>query len=342
MVFENPSAFWFIIAVPFLLYGIGYFGWKARREIAGIFHLDLRNLRKKHIEKYLTVTPLLVFCVAGFALPKFPFPSPGTVHRTGEVLFLVDVSGSMEAQKNPEQPNRVERAKSILLQVVDRMDGLGEVRISLYGFTSIARSHVPFVGPEDYPYLRESIKTVLDIYSTPGHGTSLGRPVLNVIEKFSKETPTKLIVLLSDGEIFIGAQPGVHEVERAWLDEAVAKVTENGIRVVTVGVGEREGAKIPMENSKGTPIGDYVKLQGTEYVSYLEEESLRELASRTGGEYFSEQSQEELVTFIAQNLSPTSATAIPEETLEYRSVAHWFILAAMPFWILVARRYFLK
>src|SRR5665648_534465 len=118
------------------------------------------------------------------------------------------------------------------------MDALGEVKISLHGFTSIARSLTPFVGQEDYAYLRESIREVLGIYSTPGQGTSLGRSILNVIEKFSKNEEEKLIVLFSDGEIFIGEAPGINEVERGWIDEAVRQANQNGIQIVTVGIGE--------------------------------------------------------------------------------------------------------
>ncbi len=342
MVFENPGVLWFVLVVPFLLFGIGYLGWKPKREIAEIFHLDLQCLRRKQVEKYLTAGPLLILCMVGFGLPMLPFPTTGVVQRSGEVLLLVDVSGSMGARKDPEQPDRLGRVKPMLNQIVDRMEELREVRLSLYGFTSIARSHVPFVGPEDYPYLRESIKNVLDIYSTPGHGSSLGQPVLNIISKFSKEAQAKMIVLFSDGEIFIGSEPGMHAVERAWLDEAITKATENGIQVITVGVGERQGEKIPMNNSTGNEIGDFVKLQGADYISYLREESLIELATRTGGKYFPEQEQENLVKYIEENLSSTSSAGIPEETVENRSVAQWFILAALPLWILAARFYLLK
>lgn len=339
MIFGNPKALWFLIALPFLLGGIGYLGWAHKQEIAMLFVLDLQRLKKEQLTRYfLAGVPLLLF-VAGLAGPELRLPSADVVRKTGEVLLLVDVSGSMGARTDLNQLNRLERVKPILNTIIDQMEKMSQVRLSLYGFTGIARSLVPFVGSEDYPYLKEANKNVLDIYSIPGHGTSLGQSILNVLGKFSNGTQAKLIVLFSDGEIFIGSEPGMHEVERDWIEEAVAQANKNGIHVITVGVGETEGAKIPLINSKGNPAGDYVQLKGADYISFLKEDTLIELANRTGGEYFKEGNQKELLAYIEKGLSPVSSEASVEDTVDYRPIAHWCILIAMPFWIILARRY---
>ena len=342
MKFANPNALWLLIILPLLLFCIGYYGWVIKKEIIDFFQLNLLHRRREQINKYLLIGLLFILFVVGFAIPMLPIPSNANIQKTGEVLFLVDVSGSMGAQEDPDQTNRLDRIKTILLNIVDQMEQMRDVKVSLYGFTDIARSHVPFIGREDFPYLRESIKNVLNVYSIPGHGTSLGQPILNVVNKFSKKTTSRLILLFSDGEIFIGAEPGMHEVERAWLDEAITKSTENNIKVITIGIGELEGAKIPIENSRGNLIGDYAKFQGADYFSYLQEETLIELAARTGGKYFPENNEKELMEFIEKNLSSISSETISEESVDYQSVAHWIILIAVPLWIIVVRRYLLK
>lgn len=342
MIFENPNALWLLLILPFLLFGLGLLGWMAKREIAEVFQLNLRRLKRSQVEKYIIAGVLMALLIGALALPKLPFSSLRAPKRTGEITLLVDDSASMGAQKDLDAPNRLERAKSILYEIIDSMEGLGEVKISLHGFTSIARSHVPFVGKEDYLYLKESVKKVLDINSTPGSGSSLGRSILNVQGKFSQEKKVKLIILFSDGEAFIGLTRGIHQIERDFIEEAIKKAREQGIKVITVGIGEREGARIPLYGIKGEFTGEYAKLQGVDYVSYLEEKGLKEIASRTGGEYFSEKNREELIEFIEKNLILATTEEVIEEVKEYRSIAHWFLLGSLPIWALFARRYLLK
>ncbi len=342
MIFENPSALWLLLALPPLLFGLGLWGWRAKKEIAVMFPLDLRRLRRKQTEKYIIAGVLMALLIVALALPKVAFSSFAAPEKTGEIALLVDVSASMAAQKDLDSPSRLERVKPILYEIIDRMEELGQAKISLHGFTNIARSHVPFVGKEDYPYLKESIKKVLDINSTPGKGTSLGQPILNVAGKFSIGQQTELIMLFSDGEPFVGGASGMTEYERAFIEQAVKRATEERIKVITVGVGEREGAKIPIRNPSGEFTGDYAKLQEGDFISYLEEEGLKEIASGTGGKYFFEENLEGLTEFIKENLGSVNAEEVTKEVKVYRSIAHWFVLAALPLWVVFARRHLLN
>lgn len=342
MIFENPSALWLLLALPPLLFGLGLWGWKAKKEIAVMFSLGLRRLRRKQVEKYIIAGVLMALLIVALALPRVAFTASATPKKSGEIALLVDVSASMAAQKDLDTPSRLERVKPILYEIIDSMEELGDVKISLHGFGDIARSLVPFVGKEDYPYLKGSIKKLLDINSTPGEGTSLGQPILNVAGKFSPDEKVKIIILFSDGEAFIGWTRGIHETERGWIEEALKKAREEGIKVITVGVGELEGAKIPLYDEYGEFTGDYDKLRGVDYISYLEEEGLKEIASRTEGDYFFEKNREGLIEFIEENLTLATTEGIPEEVKGYRYIAHWFLLGALPIWVIFARNYLLK
>jgi len=341
MIFENPGALWLLLALPPLLLGLGLWGWKAKKEIAVMFSLDIRRLRRKQVEKHLIAGVLMALLILALALPKIGFTASATPQKTGEIALLVDVSASMAAQNDLDSPNRIERAKPILYEIIDSMEELGEVRISLHGFLDIARSLVPFVGKEDYPYLKGSIKKVLDINCTPGEGTSLGQPIGNVAGKFSPDEKVKVIILLSDGEAFMGWTRGIQETERGWIEEALEKAIKEGIKVITVGVGDPEGAKIPLYDVHGEFTGDYAKLRGVDYISYLEEDGLREIASRTGGRYFFEKDRDGLIEFIEENLTSAGTEAVAAEVKGYRYIAHWFVLAALPLWVVFARNYLL-
>jgi Ca-activated chloride channel homolog len=340
MIFENPRAFLLLLVLPFLLFGLGFSGWKAKKGLAEFFRLDLQPLRRGQITKYGTAGLLMLFLVGALALPKIPLSSSMTPRKTGEILLLVDVSASMAAQQNERSLNRLARVKPVLYELIDKMDQLGEVKLSLCMFTSIARSLAPFVDREDYPYIKESIRRVLAIHSTPGEGSIFGRSLLNVLGKFSKDQGVKLIVLFSDGEAFIGLSRGIHDVERNFLKEAIAKATKDGIKVITVGIGEREGAKIPLYDN-GKFSGEYAKLQGADYVSNLEEEILRQIASQTGGRYFFEKDRKGLIQFIEQNLAVATSKEVVSQLKVYRPVAYWFILASLPLWVFFVRRYLL-
>jgi Ca-activated chloride channel family protein len=342
MRFENPGALWVLPALALLFMGLGLWGWRAKKELAEAFQLDLRRLKRRQVEKYATGGAAMALLVGALALPQLPTSSPRAPKAAGEIALLVDVTRSMAAQQASDSPNRIERAKPILYEIVDRMEELGEVSISLHGCTNRARSLVPFVDKEDYPYLKVTIDKVLDIFGAPGEGSSLGRSLSDVADKFSPGAKAKLIVLLSDGEGFIGVTRGMHEAEQGWLDEALNKARDLGIKVITIGIGERDGAKIPLHDVEGEFTGEYAKLQGVDYISYLEEDSLREIASQTGGRYFFERDRDGLIEFVEQNLASAGTQEVTAEVRGYRYIAHWFVLAALPLWVVFARNYLLK
>jgi uncharacterized protein YegL len=340
MSFEYPGALWLLLILPCLLLVLGLWGWLVRRDIAGTFQLDLHCLTRRHLEKYVLIVVLVVLLVGAVASPRLSHFSVAKARRSGEIVLLVDVSPSMAAKPDLETPTRLERVQAILYELIDQMAELRDVRLSLHAFTSIARSHVPFVGEEDYAYLRESIGKVLAISSIPGQGTSLGRPIQQVLDKFSENGNAKLIVLFSDGEPFIGLTRGMYDLEREWIEQAVDKALQKDVQVITVGVGEPGGAKIPISDSEGNFTQEYAKLRGADYVTYLDEGLLADIAARTGGRYFYESDRRALATFIEQSLSPGGGGAV-EQVEDYRYVGHWLLLAALPVWLLLARRHLL-
>ncbi len=345
MIFDNAGALGLLVILPPLLFGLGLWGWRAKQEVAVTFPLVLWRLRRKQVEKFILAGVLMALLVVALALPKVATSVVAAPEKTGEVVLLVDVSDSMAAKKHVSSPNRLERIRPMLYEIIDSLELLGQVKISLHGFTNTARSHVPFVGIEDYPYLRESIGAVLDINSTPGEGSSLGQPILDVAGKFSEGEPNKLLILFGDGEPFAGLTRGMTDYEGLLIDKAVETAGKQGIRVITVGVGEREGAKIPVFSSEGQFTGEYAKLLNVDrttyrdYISYLEEDGLKKIAAGTNGRYFSEEDRGELINYIGENLGPAAEEAAAKEVKVYRSIAHWFVLAALPVWIVLVRRH---
>jgi hypothetical protein len=206
----------------------------------------------------------------------------------------------------------------------------------------MARSHVPLVDVHDYPYLKASIDKVLDVNSAPGPGTGFGRPILDVIPKFTEDSTARLIVMFSDGEPFVGVSRGLQGVERDYLEQATAAANAAGVRVITVGVGEKGGAKTPLFTAEGEFAGEYASLHNSDLTFYLEEDVLREVAERTGGRYFTEDNRRALLAYIEGSLAPATGASVADDSWEYRSISNWLVLAALPVWVFVARRYILN
>ncbi|MFZ7130966.1 MAG: vWA domain-containing protein [Eubacteriales bacterium] len=309
-------------------------------------------MKRKQIEKYILIGVIMALLIISLSNPKISYYSSPTLQRTGEVMLLIDVSGSMAARENIDSPSRLERIKPILYDMIDNIGELVQVKISLYGFTEITRSLVPFVETDDYQYLKESIDKVLDIYATPGSGSSLGKSLQNAIPRFSEDAQSKLIILISDGEAYINDTRGMTYHERLYIDEAIEQAIEEDITIITVGVGEKAGAKIPLFNSDGEFTGEYSKLQkeakgkiytsANDYVTYLEEEGLKEIANETGGEYFFENSLDGLNDLIAENLTAVNDMGFHREVINYFPINNWFSLATIPIWILFVKRHILE
>lgn len=341
MIFENPNLLWLLPALPLLLFGLGFWGWRKKKEAAALFPTISRNLLRKQVEKYIMAGVLIALLVVTLALPKISYTAAAPAEMSGEIILLVDVSGSMAVQQEVGSPTRLDRVKLVLMEIIRSMEELGQVKISLCGFTDIARSHVPLVGKEDYPYLKESIKKVLDIYSTPGGSTSLGQPITNIAGKFSEDAESKTIIMLSDGEPFYWGVARVTDAERETIEEAVSTAVEEDIRVITIGFGEREGAKIPLYDDEGNFTGNYAqKEKGVDFIFSLQEDILKEIAFRTGGEFYYEEDLDGLVELIEENLNIVEAGEIVEEEV-YHYVADWFLLASLPVWVIFARRHIL-
>ncbi len=341
MYLENPQALWMIpLSVLFLL-ALNLWGWRARKEIARLFRVDLGRLQGKQTRKYVAAVFLMALLACALASPRLPFSVAPTPRKTGEVALLVDVSTSMAARKDPNAPSTLDRVKPILKVIVNHMQELGGVRMALYGFTNMARSHVPFIGIQDYPYLIASIDKVLDINSTPGSGSGFGQPILNVLAKFSKNAKIKLILLFSDGEPFVGVSRGMQGTERSLIEQAIMRARLEGVKVITIGVGEPGGAKIPIYQPNGVFTGEYAKLHGADLYFYLRKEGLKEIASRTGGRYYEESDRRGLIGFVKENLDLAPLEMVAEKPTEYRSIAHWLVLTCLPVWAIIARRFLL-
>ncbi|MFO7871593.1 MAG: VWA domain-containing protein, partial [Kiritimatiellia bacterium] len=186
------------------------------------------------------------------------------VYRKGrDVAVVLDVSRSMLAED--VAPNRLRRAKTAVLDLLDEMDG---GRVGIVAFRKRAVLLCPMTT--DYSFARHALETA-GLHSAPPGPTDLGEGIRYALDMFRESANRHLaIIVISDGED-LSAQ-AVSSAEEA---------AERNIPVFTVGIGTAEGARIPVSAESGA----YLIHEGSAVVTKLQPATFLEVQKITGGSY---------------------------------------------------------
>ena len=177
----------------------------------------------------LIISALIALVFAGMD-PRWGVRYEEIQRRGMDVFFVVDVSRSMLAED--AGPNRLERAKQA---IADAVDELGGDRAGIISFAGDSQSESPLTL--NYRSLKLALDEV-DARNSSRGGSMLGDAIRLAASSFTnEEAGGKAIVILSDGE----------DQQSMPVEMAEAALTEQGIRVYTVGIGDDlQGARIPV------------------------------------------------------------------------------------------------
>ena len=163
----------------------------------------------------------------GLAGPQWGHIKRSISPRGIDILIAVDLSKSMLARDI--EPNRLERVKSTLSNLLDRVKG---DRLGLISFYDSSSLQCPLTL--DHQAFIKSLYD-LEIELIPGEGgTNLALPIQEAVRSFSKDDTDKFLILISDGEDLEGE--GLKQAKLAG---------EQGVRIYTIGIGSPDGAFIP-------------------------------------------------------------------------------------------------
>ena len=177
-----------------------------------------------------------------------------------EIIFLVDLSPSMNVSDTEGEETRLQTAKEIMTNTLPLLNGR---LVSIYGFASKLQLLCP--PTLDYIYARLIINS-LHIDEKDSGGTRI-EPVVQALneETLSKdEVDSYSVVLLSDGE-----DTGEREKNPTFIFK------NQHVRFFSIGLGSIEGKTVPNVLSNGQPV-----------ISRLRPEILEKLATQTNGNYF--------------------------------------------------------
>ena len=255
----------------------------ALAPVAGVYFAVLAARRAKALAKLSTSAPpgarsaswQIPLMSIGLSLVMFAAARPqwgkaAYIHSAGSrnVVVAIDVSRSMLAAD--VRPNRLERAKA---DVADLIDSLAGDRCAIVAFRRTGVALCPLTT--DRGFLRSALES-LSPDSAPRGETDIGsaiRESLKIISQSDgaggeKANHSAIIVISDGGDL---REEGV---------KAARQAKERGVPVFTVGIGDpRRGATIPDDN--GAPM----KFNGANVTVKLEEESLKEIAKASGGRY---------------------------------------------------------
>jgi Ca-activated chloride channel family protein len=316
--FQYDGLLWLFTAIAvFILLFFFLLKWK-KKTIKKIGDRKLVLLLIKNFSPRLFTTRFVLFSTA-FALGIIAVANlrkPGSadnIPRKGiDVVIALDVSRSMLA--TDLSPNRLERAKQMILKLMDLMPN---DRIGLVLFAGKAYMQMPLTVDHGAAAIFVSSASPDAITA---QGTVFSEALQMSARAFNtKEGRFKSVVLISDGED--------HDEETLkTLDDLV----QQGVMVCTVGIGSPEGSQIP-----DSATNDYKRdAMGNIVISKLNEDELRQIAGKTNGVYVHFESSEQTINELMKQFSQVEKkTFIDVSLLNYKSYYTWF--AGMMFLLLV-------
>jgi len=186
-----------------------------------------------------------------------------------DLLIALDISRSMLAQD--EKPNRLEFAKEKIKKL---LYNLSCERVGLILFSGATILQCPLTT--DYAAFFMFLDQI-DAETISSGTTALDQAIRQAIAVYDtmSNKKTKLVCLFTDGEDFSNNLAGIKE-----------KAAQQGLSIVTFGVGSEHGAPIPILDQQGKQVGFEKAPDGSVIMSKLNEGILKNLSKQTGGQYF--------------------------------------------------------
>ena len=237
--------------------------------------------------------------------------------RTGDVLFLVDVSRSMEARHSCGDMTFLDRAKGIMRDV---FSGVPEARFGIFAFDRFAFPITHLT--RDIAYLNEVVDQGMKIGLTfEATRTELGN-ALSVIAQKKTRLPqiygnVSKLILLSDGHI-----GGDYTRSMA---EPLQHLRDAGIKVLAVGVGNP--GETPIVNMDGELCtNEFIEMDGKVVSIPLRDDILKHLANESNGKFFTEGDRAGLIRLLREELQQDNSATATAAGRHRRDVSPVFLL----------------
>jgi len=324
--------------VPLL---IGIYIWMLRRQKVGLRYSSLALVREaiprhSHLRRHI---PFAIFLAALISL-IFTLARPVSIITvpTGQATIILTMDVSQSMRQTDIYPSRLEAAEAAALSFIRQQKA--STQIAIVAFAGYAELIQP--PTTDQESLELAVRSL-----TTARGTAIGSGILKSIDAIAEidqsvwpsvrdpssseqRTPVPkgafaphIIVLLTDGVTTQGPYP---------LDTA-QQAADRGVRVYTIGFGTENGS--PGFGGGPGPFGGpppQGQGRGGGFRRGIDEETLKEIAKLTDGEYYAASSADELLK-VFQDL-PTSLITkheVMEISVAFAALGALLVVAAMIF-----------
>ena len=241
---------------------------------------------------------ILILIVIALARPRLVDQLQQTSVDVIDMVLVLDISSSMLA--DDFSPNRLEVVKQTAR---DFISGRRGDRVGLLVFAGQSFIQCPLTV--DLDVLQNLLKEVT-IAPRDYDGTAIGMAIANATNRLRhSEAKSKVMILLSDGSNNAG------EIEPTTAADLAA---EFDIRIYTIGAGTNQS---------------YTRIPGRGLIrNEIDEETLMEIAEKTGGKYFRATDQTAL-TDIYNEINQLERSEIEvKEFTSHREIYGWFLIPA--------------
>ena len=272
MSFGAPAWLWGLLLIPLL---IALFIRSERRGLKRLQEFVSARLlpqlagtvnRPRRILRFALQLLGLGLAIVSLAQPRWGYTFEDVKRKGLDLLIAVDTSRSMLS--NDVQPNRLDRVKLAIQDLISQLQG---DRVGLIAFAGRAFLQAPLTI--DYDAVVEALSD-LDTKTIPEGGTNISSAITLATQSFGKSAMgNRALVIFTDGEELSGDAL-----------KTAKEAADAGVRIFTVGVGTPQGSLIPVTGEDGQT--GFVKDSAGQVVkSKLDDKRLDEIAQATGGFY---------------------------------------------------------
>ncbi len=267
MRFAHPYLLWLLVLLAPI---VAYYIYRTLQGGAAIRISTVEGVRRapRSWRYWLRHAPF-VLRIAAFALMVVALARPQAVEEQSkinaegiDIMLAIDISGSMLARDF--QPDRLTAAKEVAGSFISDRQG---DRIGLAVFAGEAFTQSPLTTD------KSTLQTLLARIRSGviEDGTAIGNGLATALNRLREsDSKSKVVILLTDGVNNRG------EIAPLMAADIAADM---GIKVYTIGVGKRGKAPYPAIDMFGNMTYQMMDVE-------IDEKTLSEIASRTGGKYF--------------------------------------------------------
>lgn len=259
----------------------------------------------RHVPFVLRIAALAAVIVA-LARPVIVDHQEETTTEGIDIVIAMDISSSMLARDFT--PDRLSAAKQLATEFVAERSG---DRISVVAFAGESFTQCPLTSDQ------ATVGTMLSRLRSGvvEDGTAIGNGLATAVNRLRESgAKSKVVILLTDGVNNRGQISPIMAAEIA---------RDLGIKVYTIGVGSRDKAPMPAYD----PFGNITYVMAD---VEIDEALLRDIASKTSGEYFRANNNEALKAIYEQiNQLEKSKVEVTHYTTYEELYMGWLLLALL-------------